>query len=438
MKRFSLILALMSLLVVFAVPAMAQDACEDELGCVVIGADDPIVIGSMLTVSGPTAFLGNDSLGGIELAILLRDGMSMDREIELVEEDSLCSAEGGQQAAQRIAADESMLGVIGTSCSSAGVAALPIISEAGLLMISPTNTGPVLTNASEEEGGVYQAGYFRTAHNDLFQGRIAAEFIYNQLGSMTLATVHDGSPYADGLQAVMAEVFTDLGGETVFQGAVNVGDTDMTAILTEIATFAPDVLYFPLFEPESNFMAAQAREIPGLENTILMGADASFADSFPENTGDAAIGMYFSSPFVSPEDTEYADFLALWDEEIGGVPPSGFHAHAYDATNILLDAIEATAVEDADGNLVVGRQALRDAVAATEMFDGLTGVLTCQEESPFAGDCATGEALAIFQITEAEVNDNNWPPPVVFLPGADMDDMDEMDMEDSEEESSDD
>jgi branched-chain amino acid transport system substrate-binding protein len=434
MKRFSLILALMSLLVVFAVPAMAQDACEDELGCVVIGADDPIVIGSMLTVSGPTAFLGTDSLGGIELAILGRDGMLLGREIELVEEDSLCSAEGGQQAAQRVAADESMLGVIGTSCSSAGVAALPIISEAGLLMISPTNTGPVLTNASEEEGGVYQAGYFRTAHNDLFQGRIAAEFVYNELGSMTLATVHDGSPYADGLQAVMAEVFADLGGEVVFQGAVNVGDTDMTAILTEIATTAPDVLYFPLFEPESNFMAAQAREIPGLENTILMGADASFADSFPENTGDASIGMYFSSPFVSPEDTEYADFLALWDEEIGGVPPSGFHAHAYDATNILLDAIEVAAVEDADGNLVVGRQALRDAVAATEMFDGLTGVLTCQEESPFAGDCATGEALAIFQITEAEVNDNNWPPPVAFLPGADMDDdMGDMDMEATEE-----
>ncbi|MEO1289865.1 MAG: branched-chain amino acid ABC transporter substrate-binding protein [Chloroflexota bacterium] len=440
MKRFLLVLALVSALVLLALPTVvAQDACDDEIGCVVIGPNDPVVIGSMLTVSGPTAFLGEDSLGGIELAILQRGEELMGREIELIEEDSLCTAEGGQQAAQRIAADESVLGVVGTSCSSAGVAALPIISEAGMLMISPTNTGPVLTNANEEEGGVYQAGYFRTAHNDLFQGSLAAEFAFNELGSMTLATVHDGSPYADGLQEVMAEVFAELGGEVVFQGAVNVGDTDMTAILTEIAASAPDVLYFPLFEPESNFMAAQAKEIPGLENTILMGADASFADSFPENTGDAAVGMYFSSPFVSPEDEDYSAFLALWDEEIGGVPPSGFHAHAYDATNILLDAIEFAAVEDGD-NLVVGRQALRDAVAATEMFDGLTGVLTCQEESPFSGDCATGEALAIFQITEAEVNDNAWPPPVVFLPSADMDDMDmeDEDMDDEgEEESSD-
>ena len=149
MKRFLLILALMSALVVLAVPTVvAQDACDDAIGCVVVGPDDPIVIGYMLTVSGPTAFLGEDSAGAVELVILQRDGELLGREIELIEEDSLCSAEGGQQAAQRIAADESMLGVIGTSCSSAGVAALPIISEAGLVMISPTNTAlssPTLT-----------------------------------------------------------------------------------------------------------------------------------------------------------------------------------------------------------------------------------------------------------------------------------------------------
>ncbi len=421
MKRFLLILALMSALVVLAVPTVvAQDACEDAIGCVVVGPDDPIVIGYMLTVSGPTAFLGEDSAGAVELVILQRDGELLGREIELIEEDSLCSAEGGQQAAQRIAADESMLGVIGTSCSSAGVAALPIISEAGLVMISPTNTSPVLTNPDEEAGGVWQEGYFRTAHNDLFQGAIAAEYAINELGATSLATVHDGSPYADGLQARMAEVFADLGGEVTFQGAVNVGDTDMTAILTDIASNAPDVLYFPLFEPESNFMAAQAKEIPGLEDTILMGADASFVASFPENTGDAALDMYFSSPFVSEENETYAAFLDLWDEEIGGVPPSGFHAHASDATNILLNAIEAVAVEDADGNLIIGRQALRDAIAETEEFDGLTGLLTCQEEAPFVGDCATGEALAIFQITAEEIDSDNWPPPVVWIPGMDM------------------
>ncbi|GAB4520763.1 MAG: branched-chain amino acid ABC transporter substrate-binding protein [Anaerolineae bacterium] len=414
MKRYLLLLALLALVLVVGVPAMAQDECEDELGCVVIGEDDPIVIGAMLTISGATSFLGEDSVGGIELALLERENTLLDREIELVIEDSLCAAEGGQAAAQRIAADESILGVIGTSCSGAAAAALPIISEAGLLMISPSNTSPALTNANEDEGGIYQPGYFRTGHNDLFQGSLAAQFAVQVLEAGTLATIHDGDPYTEGLQAVMADTFAELGGEVVFQGAVSKGDTDMTAILTEIAAASPDVLYFPVFEPESNFIAAQARELPGLEDTILMTADGSLVASFPGNTGEAAIGMYQSGPAVSGE--AYDAFLALWDEEIGGVPPSGFHAHAYDAANILLAAIEAVAVENEDGSITIGRQALRDAVAATEGFEGLTGTLTCQEESPFSGDCATGEALAIFELTEAEVNDGNWPPAIVWTP----------------------
>ena len=63
--------------------------------------------------------------------------------------------------------------------------------------------------------------------------------------------------------------------------------------------------------------------------------------------------------------------------------------------------------------LSIGRQALRDALAAVEGYEGLTGSLTCQSESPFAGDCATGTALAIFEITQAEI-DGNWPPAVVW------------------------
>ena len=142
-----------------------------------------------------------------------------------------------------------------------------------------------------------------------------------------------------------------------------------------------------------------------------MGADASFSDSFPENTGEAAVGMYFSSPYVSDDNTAYTDLLAKWEESRGGQPPSGFHAHAYDATNILMDAIEQVAVEGDDGTITIDRQALRDAVAATSGYEGITGVLTCGE----TGDCATGEALAIYQITQDEL-DGNWPPPVVYQP----------------------
>ena len=142
-----------------------------------------------------------------------------------------------------------------------------------------------------------------------------------------------------------------------------------------------------------------------------MSADGSLVDSFPENSGAAAVGMYLSGPYLDPNNTDYADFLAKWDETFGGTPPSGFHAHAYDATNMLLNAVEAVGQEAADGTLLIGRQALRDALGATSGYAGLTGTLTCSE----TGDCATGEALGIYEVTQAEV-DGNWPPPVIFTP----------------------
>ncbi|MCO6449341.1 MAG: branched-chain amino acid ABC transporter substrate-binding protein, partial [Caldilineales bacterium] len=310
--------------------------CTDPIGCVEIGPDDPVHMAYMLSVSGATAFLGEDSRGGIEIAIDDRGGELLGHEIELSGEDSLCSAEGGQAAAQKVAVDPSIIGVVGTNCSSAATAALPVLSPAGLVLISPSNTSPILTNDDPATGGVWQPGYYRTAHNDLFQGRVAAEYAYNELGARSAATIHDGSTYADSLQQVFADTFAELGGEVTFQGAVNVGDTDMRPILTDIASNPPDVLYFPIFEPEGPLITAQSSDVAGLENTILMGADGLLTDSFPESAGSNAVGMYLSGPFVSGD--VYGAFLAKWDAKYGGTPPSGFHAHAYDATNMLLDA----------------------------------------------------------------------------------------------------
>ena len=111
--------------------------CTDEIGCVEIAPDEPIHVGYMLTISGATASLGEDSRGGIEIAIDDHNGELLGHAIELSGEDSGCSAEGGQTAAQKIAADSTVVGVIGTNCSSSATAALPIISQAGLVLISP-------------------------------------------------------------------------------------------------------------------------------------------------------------------------------------------------------------------------------------------------------------------------------------------------------------
>lgn len=393
--------------------------CTDAIGCVDIAAGDPIHIGAMLTISGATAFLGEDSRGGVEIAIADRGGTVLGHDIQFTVEDSLCSAEGGQTAATKITADPTILGVIGTNCSSAMTAAMSTMSAAGVVTLSPSNTAPALTLVDSPLGATWEAGYFRICHTDIFQGAAAADFAWEVLGATTAATIHDGSPYADQLQRIMADRFRELGGTVTFQGAVNVGDLDMRAILTTVAADTPDVLYFPIFEPEGPFIVAQSSEISGLEDTILFGADGLLVASFPENSGANAIGMYLSGPFV--DNPDYDAFLVRWDEQIGGVPPSGFHAFAYDGTNILLDAIEAVAVVEADGTVHVGRQALRDAITATVDYVGLTGTLACADKDLGVfgvahGDCATGSALGVYQITEAEVNEDNWPPDIVWVP----------------------
>jgi branched-chain amino acid transport system substrate-binding protein len=369
----------------------------------------------MLTISGATAFLGEDSQGAVEIAIDDRGGQLLEHDILYTVEDSGCSAEGGQTAATKVAADPSIIGVIGTNCSSAMTAAMDTVSEAGLVILSSSNTAPALTFADQ----TYKPGYFRVCHTDLFQGAVAAEFIYNEVGARTAATIHDGSPYADQLQEVFATKFKELGGEVTFQGAVNIGDTDMRTILTSVAADTPDVLYFPIFEPEGPFLVAQSSEIAGLEDTVLLGADGLLVDSFPENAGENLIGGYLSGPYVMGE--PYREFLKKWEDRFGGVPPSGFHAFAYDASNILLDAIEKVAVVDSDGSIHVPRGALRDAITETSNYDGLSGTLDCGD-SDFGdlgtshGDCATGDALGIFVQSEKEVNDGKWPPDVIYTP----------------------
>ncbi len=174
----------------------ASCECTDPKGCVTVGANDPVRVGWMMVVSGADATLGLDSKYGAEIAADDR-GTIAGHAIELTGEDDLCSAEGGQTAAQKMSADNKLTAVIGTSCSSAARAAIPVMCGAGIPMISASNTAPDLTAADRPAD--YWC-YMRTAHNDLVQGAAMAEYAYGA-GFRKAATVHDGSLYADQLTA---------------------------------------------------------------------------------------------------------------------------------------------------------------------------------------------------------------------------------------------
>jgi branched-chain amino acid transport system substrate-binding protein len=393
MKKLSVIVLLIALLATACGPAAEPFECTDDIGCVTIAPGDPVRIGYALVISGPNETLGVDSRRGVEIAILDHDSTLLDHPVELVGEDSLCSAEGGQTALTRLASDTSLLGVIGTNCSSAGEPASRIASDAGLVLISPSNTAPSLTNPNL----AWNPGYLRSCHNDNVQGAAMAIYVYEELGLRSAATIHDGSPYADQLQEVFAETFIELGGSITAQEAVNVGDTDMRPILTTIAADEPEFLYYPIFIAEGGFITVQAGEVAGLEDTILAGADGMMSPDFIEAAGDAAEGMYISGPNLAFTNAAYEHFLEVHEAEYGEDPLSAFHAHAYDGASMLLAAIESVAVQDPDGTLHVGRQALRDAMYSTHDFSGITGMLSCNS----VGDCADPQ-IGVNQIQDGE------------------------------------
>jgi branched-chain amino acid transport system substrate-binding protein len=385
------------LLTIFAITLVAcggaeELVCEDAIGCVEIAPGDPIRIASALVITGPNAQLGTDSQRGVEIAIEDR-GEIEGHPIELQAEDDGCSAEGGQTAAQKIVSDPTIVGVIGTSCSGAGVPASRIMAENGFVMISPSNTAPVLTHPDTRE-----EGYFRTAHNDEVQGRAMAEFAYNEVGARSAAAIHDGDPYTEGLASVFRDAFEELGGTIVAFEAEAQDATNVTPVLTTIAAAGPpEFLYYPVFTVLGANLTQQARQVDGLGDTALAGADGILSPDFLEAAGDAALGMYLSGPDLGFENQAYTDFLAAYDENYGGEPVAAFHAHAYDATNILLDAVAEVAQVSDDGTMLIGRQALRDAVAATSNFEGITGTLTCDEN----GDCADPR-IAVNEVQEVD------------------------------------
>jgi len=275
-----------------------------------------------------------------------------------------------------------------------------VISEAGYFMVSPSNTAPSLTDPEQ----AWNPGYYRTAHNDKVQGAAMADYAFNELGKTKGAAIHDGDPYTEGLANSFSQSFEALGGEIVDFTAINKGDTDMRPVLTAVsAAGPPEFLYFPIFMPECALIRKQMKEVSGLEDTVASAADGCISADAAEAIGEDAAGMYWSGPDISFAGDEYEKFKADYKEKYGTDTLSVFHAHAFDATNIILGCVEQVAVQDEDGTIHIGRQAMRDCIGATSGYKGITGTLTCDE----FGDCADPK-ISVSVIQDGEYT-KIWP-----------------------------
>jgi branched-chain amino acid transport system substrate-binding protein len=377
---------------------------DDPFGSLSLASGEPIKIGTLLSITGDNRSLGVDSQRGVVLAVDFLDGkldgkpgQLMGRNIELVHTDETCSKEGGQAGATKLAADPKLLSVIGTSCSSAALGvADTIFSKKGMLLISPSNTGPSLTAE-----GQHQPFYLRTAHNDKIQGAVVADFATQKLQAKTAATIHDESPYSDGLAAVFRQVFEKQGGKITNDEAVQSTDRDMKPVLNSIAQNKPDFIYYPAFNPVCALIAKQGRAIPALADTALMGSDGCAAPEYVQVGGKSVYGSWSSSPDVTAQTTRNAfygqQFLPAYQQQFGERPISVFNAHAYDAMNILFEAIKKVATDEG-GTLTIPRTRLKDEVFKTSNYNGLSGTITCTP----TGDCATAVSIAVYKVPD-------WP-----------------------------
>jgi len=373
------------------------DCATVEFGCIEVGADEPINLGVAQVISGADAVLGQDQVNAIELAVDYLDGTFdqtegtlLEHPVSLTVEDELCSAEGGQTAGTALAADASIVAVIGTSCSSAALGvADTILGDKGITLISGSNTSPALTDPA-----LHNPFYARTAHNDRIQGAIVAEFsLGDDLGAQTAATVADESPYTQGLVAAFEANFEAGGGTLTGTEQINSEDTDFKPALTSLAEGNPDVLYFPIFVAACTLIMKQAADI--MPETTLIVSDGCLSSDTLKNAGPAADGVWASSPDLSAFQTNEfysGEFIPAYQEAFGSEPLSVFHAHSYDATNVVFAAIEEVAIDNGDGSLSIPRQALRDAIFATSGFEGVTGTITCLD----TGDCATDVTIGMF------------------------------------------
>jgi branched-chain amino acid transport system substrate-binding protein len=368
----------------------------DPLGVVKIPKGAPIHIGGYWTLSGPDVDIGLDQKRGAEIAMDDWDNAVAGHPIEFHAEDSHCSAEGGQTAATRLASNRNIVVVIGPDCSSAGTPGGPILWKAGIPSVATSTTAPSLTAPDRPES---LQGYLRTIYNDLASGAADAEYFWNQMKCKSLATIHDGSPYAEQLVRVAKNRFMELGGKVTAMEAVAPTDVDMRPALTRIAAAKPCVVYFPIFVAAAARIVHQFGEIEGLDSTTPVGGSALMAPGFLEAAGDSAVDFVFTNPDTSPDamGNRYPQLVEKYKEKYGEAPVQAFHQNAYDGMAVTLMGIEKVAVKDDAGNTYIGRQALRDALFATKGFDGMGGEITCNEH----GDCAAFK-FAAYKFTNSD------------------------------------
>ncbi|CAG0972650.1 Leucine-, isoleucine-, valine-, threonine-, and alanine-binding protein [Myxococcaceae bacterium] len=325
---------------------------------------EPIQVGHYASLTGDTATFGQSTDRGLRMKIdeINAAGGVLGRPIEIITEDDRSITEEARSAAQKLLQRDQVVALLGEVASSRSLAAAPEAQRARIPMITPASTNPKVT-----EVGDY---IFRACFIDPFQGAVMAKFARETLGADRVAILFDfKQDYSVGLADFFRKTFEASGGTIVADERYTSGDIEFRAQLTKIRATKPDAIFVPGYYTEVGLIAKQAREL-GID-VPLLGGDGWDSSKTLEIGGKAVEGNYFSNHYAADSDRpEVVAFVRAYRERWGETPDA-MAVLGYDTGGILADAIARAGSTDPEK--------LRDAIAATRNYPGVSGTISMDE-----------------------------------------------------------
>ena len=330
-----------------------------------LGAAEPIKIGEIEPMTGKEAAFGQSAHRGIMMAVeeINARGGILGRPLQVLVEDNQSKAGDSATIAKKLLARDKVIAVLCGGTSSNCLEIAPICQAARIPFLATTATAPEVTEK--------RSYAFRICFIDPFQGAVLAKFARETLHAKRVALLTSvSSSYSVGLSKVFREKFTALGGEIVVEQKYAEGDKDFRAQLTAIRTAAPDVIAATGFYTEGALICKQARDL-GLTVPFVAG-DGWEAPELLEIGGASVNGSYYCSHYSSESTApEVQAFVKNFRAKFGDTPDS-MAPLASDGLTVLAEAITRAGTTDGPK--------LRDALAATKNFPGVTGRTTIDAE----------------------------------------------------------
>jgi branched-chain amino acid transport system substrate-binding protein len=329
------------------------------------GESAGLVLGHYASLTGNTAHFGQDTDKAVRLAVdeVNAAGGVLGKPVKVTTLDDRGDSAEAANAVTRLLDVEHVNALIGEVASSLSLAGGRVAQRRGIPMVSPSSTNPKVTQVGDF--------IFRVCFIDPFQGKAMANFGRTTLKLDNVAILRDvKNDYSIGLADAFKASFLAAGGKVVVEQSYSAGDTDFSAQVTAVKATNAQALYVPGYYSEVGAIARTARRL-GVKLPLL-GGDGWDAPELFTIGGDALDGSYFSNHFAPEGATPRGKaFMAAFQKKYG-TEPTGLGMLGYDAAAVLFDAVKRAGTTEP--------KALRDALAKTRDFDGVSGKITIDKD----------------------------------------------------------